>query len=166
MLDQALYRCRQFFASLRPRIDESERAEAAELLGEPLFQLFDSMVVRDQQHCFRVYRTLRDQGCGDRHLLMAALLHDAGKGRLSGATVRLWHRVAYVALAAAAPWLLRRIARGRGGLGCIHEHAERGAMLAEALGAPAQVVHLILRHEERGLEDEPHLQLRLADDSC
>jgi hypothetical protein len=166
LLERVLYRCRQFFAALRPRIDEGNRAEAAEFLGEPLFQLFDSMAVRDQQHCFQVYRTLRDRGCGDRHLLTAALLHDAGKGRLSGARVRLWHRVAYVALAAGTPGLLRRIARGRGGLACIHEHAQRGAMLAEALGAPARVVELILLHEERGLQDEAHLQLRLADDSC
>ncbi len=160
------YRTRQFIGALRPRVAEDERAEAARLLGEGLTPLFESMNLRDQRHCFDVYRTLVDHGCHDHHLLMAALLHDVGKGRLAGANVRLWHRVAYVILAAAAPGLLARRANGRSELASLQHHCERGAIVAEALGAPAEVVELIRRHEDAAGDDERLRLLRTADEAC
>src|SRR3990172_7103523 len=99
---RALYRSRQFFGSVRPRVDPGLRAEAFALLNEPQRALFDSMTPRDQQHCLAVYQRLRQDGQGDAGLLVAALLHDAGKGRIA-----LWHRVAYVL---APPPLIERIA--------------------------------------------------------
>src|SRR3990172_2077118 len=128
-LSQPRYRARQFLGALRPCVRTVEREEAAAVLGEGLLRLFDSMSRRDQRHCLDVYRALRASGCGDREVLTAALLHAAGKGRLAGAEVRLWHRVAYVVLAAASPQLLERLA-GKGGLGTLHRHSERGAGLA------------------------------------
>ena len=165
-VSRAVYRARQFRMSLRASIGESERAEAAALLGPELWRLFVSMAARDQRHCFDVYRRLSTGGCSDRDVLQAALLHDAGKGRLAGASVRLWHRVAYVLLAAAAPALLEHLSRGRGGLSSLHGHAERGAMLAEALGAVPAVVALVARHEEPDPADPRLALLRVADDSC
>jgi hypothetical protein len=109
---------------------------------------------------------LLSNGCRDSDILMAALLHDAGKGRLAGAKVRLWHRVAYVALAASSPALLRLLARSRSGLASLHHHSERGAVLADALGAPTPVVDLIRRHEEADAGDERLRLLRMADDAC
>ena len=46
------------------------------------------MQPRDQRHCFDVYRSLRRQGGSDREVLQAALLHDAGKGRLAASADR------------------------------------------------------------------------------
>ncbi len=167
MLSRGLYRSRQFAGALRARLDEAERDDARGVLGTGLMPLFESMGPRDQRHCFDVYRTLVAQGCGDADLLAAALLHDAGKGRMAGDDVRLWHRVAYVILSAGTPWLLRRLADGgRGGLASLRRHPERGAVLAETLGAAADVVEMIRRHEERGEGDERLRLLRCADDSC
>lgn len=163
---RALYRARQLVAALRPRIEPRERAEARALLGERLFPLFLSMSVRDQRHCLDVCQALQARGCDDRELLAAALLHDVGKGRLAGSPVRLWHRVAYVVLAAVAPSLLGRWA-GEGGLAVLHRHPERGACLAAAAGAAPAVVELIRRHEEGEGAADPRLRLlRAADDSC
>ncbi len=167
-----LYRARQFFVALRPRLEEAERAEAASVLGPELWLLFDSMSARDQRHCLDVYRVLRSHGCEDKDLLMAALLHDAGKGRLAGTRVRLWQRVAYVLLGTAAPGMLNRLVgtgslgRLTGGLRVLHQHAERGAELAAALGAPAEVVELVRDHEDGARAGDRSRLLRAADDSC
>lgn len=166
MFERPLYRTRQLFGSLRPRVQNGECAEPAALLGERLWRLFDSMSKRDQRHSLDVYRTLKDRGCRDSDLLAAALLHDSGKGRLAGVKVRLWHRVAYVLLQAGAPWALDRFGNGRGGLAALHHHAERGALVAEALGAPPGVVELIRRHEDADSAEERQRLLRVADDSC
>lgn len=136
------------------------------MLGTGLMPLFESMSPRDRRHCFDVYQALLAQRGGDANLLTAALLHDAGKGGMAGDDVRLWHRVTYVILSAGAPWLLRRLADGgRGGLASLHQHPERGAALAETLGAPADVIELVRRHEERTGGDERLRLLRAADDA-
>lgn len=155
-----LYRTRQFLGALRPRMSAEEREEAAALLGGRLLPLFDGMSPRDRRHCLDVYLALRRRGCQEEDVLLAALLHDAGKG----GGVRLWQRVAYVLLAA-SPRLLERLA-DRWGLAALHRHAERGAELAAGAGAPPAVVELIRRHEERDAADERAALLRAADDSC
>lgn len=166
LLSRPVYRTRQLAGALRPRLSADERAEADRVLGDQLATLFKSMSLRDRRHCFDVYKMLLSNGCRDSDILMAALLHDAGKGRLAGAKVRLWHRVAYVALAASSPALLRLLARSRGGLASLHHHSERGAVLADALGATTPVVGLIRRHEEADAGDERLHLLRMADDAC
>src|SRR5437867_13207378 len=105
-------------------------------------------------------------GCTDRDLVVGSLLHDCGKAALAAVGVKLWHRAAYVLLAAGAPWALRRLARGPIGLAALNQYAERGALVAEALGAPLAVVELIRSHEDVGPVDERQRLLRMADDSC
>jgi len=161
-VSRPLYRTRQFLGTLRPRVALAEREEARALLGERLFALFDSMERRDQRHCLDVYRRLSESGCADADLLAAALLHDAGKGRLAGPRVRLWQRVVHVLLEAASPG---RLERAGGGLGVLHRHAEVGAELAAAAGAPAAVVEMIGEHERREGQDERLHRLRAADDA-
>lgn len=161
-LPRPLYRARQFFASLRPRIGEAERDEVAAYLTPAQLRLFQAMVGRDQRHCLDVFQALRRHGCDDPDLLAAALLHDVGKG-----DVRLWHRVAYVLLAAVSPRLLLLLAATdrpswRGALARLHGHPERGAALVAAVGASDAVVRLI-----RGDPAEGRLALlQAADDSC
>jgi hypothetical protein len=148
-------------------MQDSERAEAEALLGDRLWQLFESMGKRDQRHSIDTFRLLNDQGCLDRDLLTAALLHDVGKGRLAGARVRLWHRVVYVLLAAVAPPLLRRLTNGRGGLANLRHHSERGAVVTEALGVGPVAVELIRRHHDEDVSSDERLALlRAADESC
>jgi putative nucleotidyltransferase with HDIG domain len=124
------------------------------------------MGARDQKHSIDTFRLLKAQGCVDGDLLSAALLHDIGKGRLAGARVRLWHRVVYVLLAAGATPLLRRLTNGRGGLANLRHHAERGAVVAEALGVGPAAVELIRRHHDDDITDTQLGLLRAADESC
>lgn len=141
---RAVYRARQFLGALRPSIDERAWQQASALLGDGERRLFLSMTPRDQQHCVAVYRWLGDQGENDRELLVAALLHDAGKGRIA-----LRHRVAFVVLHASAPWLLRRVVAPGDGDGwrqtlwrCLH-HERLGADLALRAGSSQGVAALI-----------------------
>ncbi|MBI1886230.1 MAG: HD domain-containing protein [Chloroflexi bacterium] len=164
-----LYRIRQFLSSLRPRISEGERGQAAEFLHGRLLRLFESMTPRDRRHCLDVFLALRRQGCRDEAVLTAALLHDAGKGP----GIRVWHRVLYVLMEAVASGRLERLAEEggsgwRGALAAILRHPERGAELAADAGASAAAVRLIREHEERGAAqgDERLALLRAADDSC
>lgn len=159
-----MYRTRQLVASLRPKVSDEEFAEARALLGPNLIRLFDSMSPRDRRHCFDVYRHLVTAGVDDSELLCAALLHDSGKGTMSGTTVRLWHRVFYVLLAAGSPTLLRRLSSGRGGLSVVRRHAEIGGLLAQSMGASERLVRMIEEHEYRHHEDEGQSMLRSADD--
>jgi predicted HD phosphohydrolase len=164
-LARSLYRSRQFFSSLHASTTEDERAEVNCLLGAKEADLFFAMIVRDQRHCLDVLRELEQQGQTDRDLLCAALLHDAGKGR-----VRIWHRVAYVVIRAVSPRLLNRLTSRKGafgsGLASIANHAERGASLAQAAGASADVVRLIRNHEALGSPDTRQSLLRAADEKC
>lgn len=165
LVSKPLYRTRQLLGSLRPRVEDGEYAEAAALLGTRLTALFDSMSPRDRRHCLDVSRKLADGGCDDPELLQAALLHDAGKGTMSGTNVRLWHRVAYVVLAAGAPSVLRRVSNGHSGFEVLRDHAAIGARLGEEMGASERVVRMIREHEHRYHDDEWQRRLRAADDA-
>ena len=165
-MERALYRSRQFFQSLRPRIDAEARSEALALLSVAERELFDSMMLADQQHCLAVYRRLRERDHQDRCLLTAALLHDVGKGRIAP-----WHRVCYVVLDAATPGLLRRlVAPGVGGgwrqalYRCLH-HAQLGAERVRMAGSAEEIVALI-RDAGIASTDERLLALRAADDAA
>lgn len=159
VLARARYRARQFFGALRARIDPSLRNEALALLSDGERALFTSMTPRDQQHCLDVYERLRNDGQDDRDLLAAALLHDAGKGRIA-----LWHRVAYVAT---PQRVLDRVARPGDGSGwrqtfyrCLH-HEALGAELARRAGSNEQVISLI---RGDGAHDPRVVALHAADD--
>ncbi len=165
MLARAIYRSRQFFTSLRPHVEPKQRHQACALLNASERQLFESMTLRDQQHCLDVYRRLSARHT-DPDLLAAALLHDCGKGQIA-----LWHRVAYVLLDAGAPSILRRIiAPGIGNdwrqalYRCVH-HPELGAQAAQRAGSTARVVQLI--RGERTTESSDQLAaLHAADDAA
>ncbi len=165
MLARPLHRTRQFFGALRPSVRESEVAEVEALLGPQLMTLFVSMARRDQRHCIDVCRRIREAGCEESNVLTAALLHDAGKGALSGAHVNLWHRVAHVVLEIGPPSLDQRARARSPGLAALRDHAERGAVLAEAFGAPVEVVRL-LREMEREDPSDPRAALLKASDEA
>jgi hypothetical protein len=120
-------------------------------------QLYRSMTPRDQQHCLAVYAQLRENNAEDRDLLVAGMLHDCGKGKIT-----VWHRVAFVLLDSMAPSLLRRAVAHRPESAlyrCVH-HAELGAQLARTAGSSPAVVGLI-----RGERASDQLvALRAADD--
>jgi hypothetical protein len=125
--------------ALWPRVDVSEREQAHGLLGPRLSTLFDAMELRDQRHSLAVAARLRARDIEDRDLLVAALLHDCGKGRVP---------VALRVLKVLSPGILRRLAAENGlswrrAAFRLRHHAALGARLAAAAGASAAAVRLI-----------------------
>jgi hypothetical protein len=164
-VQRASYRTRQFVAALNPRVRRRELREVEARLGPQLMPLFKTMLKRDQRHCIDVYTRLRDWGCEDGDVLTAALLHDAGKGSMAGGRVRLWHRVAYVVLEAGAPQFIRPWSKYNRGLRTLRDHGRRGVVLAEAFGAPEQVLHLLREMEWADTTDPRAALLREADEA-
>ena len=68
--------------------------------------LFNTMSNADQQHSLRVCRGLQAQGCIERDMLAAALLHDVGKAQ---GRVPFWTRPVIVLGKLYAPRLLARV---------------------------------------------------------
>ena len=160
----AMDRRRHLVGCVRPTVDEGMREQAFALLNDSQRTIFSSMTTRDQQHCLDVYNALREKGHDDSDLLIAALLHDAGKG-----TIELWHRVAFVVLERLSPRLLDQFARpGDGGdwrqaLHRCRNHPELGAELARQAGSSERVVKLISEH---GADDKQMAALKAADESA
>jgi hypothetical protein len=119
-----------------------ERAALAEWLTPAQLALFDGMPVADRRHGLDVSRALRAAGVHDPDVHLAALFHDAGKGR----SVRLWHRVAWSLGELLGQWvvgLARRLPGGDDAMSRLRDHAERSAELAGAVGCPPRTTALI-----------------------
>lgn len=163
----ALYRARQFWAALRPRVSAAEWALVRSVLGPGELALFARLPRAYQRHGLNVLHQVQAAGGTDSALLRAALLHDAAKG----IDVRLPHRVLVVLLARFAPGLLARLGRDAAGWRrpfCVHcNHAALGAELARAAGAPALTVALIaLHHAPPAPGDSEALRLLREADSA
>ena len=156
VVGRARYRVRQFTHGLRPALSLAEIEAAHARLSPAEFALFLDAEARDRRHSFDLFAALRSAGAGEVDLV-AALVHDVGKGRL-----RAWHRIAFVLLNAAAPGLGRRLqaehgAPWRQALWRLRHHARLGAARLEAAGSDARVVELVRRHTERPPGDDPAL---------
>jgi hypothetical protein len=146
----------------RAGVSTAERAELAALLTTTELALFEAMPRADRRHGLDVAAALRRAGHGaDRELILAGILHDAGKG----ASVRLWHRVVWslgqrygprvVTAAAVVPGARRVFER-------LDAHARISADLARAAGAPARTVALIAASGDA--HDPAARALHLADE--
>lgn len=147
-LERWLYRVRQFRRAARARPAAEGRAVLAAYLAPAEQALFEALSPRDQHHHLETLRLLAAAGPPSRELARAALLHDVGKGY-----IRLYERVLYVLLAAAAPSILDRLTRcqGRGPLGALYRtrhHARTGAEALLRLGATAREAELVARHHQ------------------
>ena len=155
-------RVRQFVRYLTGRVREPELAALRAWLTRPQLELFGAMHRADQRHGLDVVAVLRRAGHTDPDLLLAGLLHDAGKGR----DLRLWHRVAW-ALADRYPRLAPLVVRlptFRSAFDTMAAHVERSAVLALAAGCTARTADLI-RHRVEAVDEELVLALRLADEA-
>jgi len=153
---------RQARRHLGARVSPRERDSLRAWLSPDQLALFDRMHVADQRHGLDVVATLRAGGDDDREILLAGLLHDAGKGDTG-----VVPRVAYSLASAYGDWVSSALAWGpgmRGDLARLRSHAEASAALAEAAGCSRRTVELIR------WQDEPHdpvagERLRLADEA-
>jgi hypothetical protein len=153
---------RQFRAHVGAAVAPSERAELASWLTPAQLALFDTMPAADQRHGLDVLATLRASGTANPDLLLAGLLHDAGKGR----TVGLWPRVAWSLGERYGPWAWRAAGVLPGfaaALDRMRNHAARSSELAEQAGCSARTVDLILN--QAAPEDSDGAVLRLADEA-
>lgn len=124
--------------------------------------LFDSMHVADRRHGLDVVRALRAEGLSDPDLLLAGLLHDAGKGRTG-----VWPRVAYALGQQYGAWIWRvagRVPRFGPALETLHRHAETSARMAGDAGCSPRTVELI-RWQDAPRDAEFGERLRVADDA-
>jgi hypothetical protein len=121
------------------------------------------MHVADRRHGLDVVATLRAEGVDDRDVLVAGLLHDAGKGPGVG----LWPRVAWSLGEVFGPWVVSvaRILPGFGpALDRLRDHAEISAQIAAAAGCSPRTVALI-RDQSSPRDPEYGELLRLADEA-
>ena len=124
--------------------------------------LFEQMHRADQRHGLDVVAALRRAGHRDADLLLAGVLHDAGKGR----DLRLWHRVGWALAerhARLEPFFLR-LPTFRRAFDMMAAHVTRSAELAVSAGCGPRTAALIA--ERVDAVDEPLLlALRLADEA-
>ena len=126
---------RQFRSHRSALVRPAEVAELATWTTPGQRALFRTMHVADQRHGLDVVASLRAAGRTDPDLLLAGLLHDAGKGQTG-----VWPRVAWSLGEAYGSWVWRvaGILPGmRRSLARLRDHAERSAELAQAAGCAA-----------------------------
>ncbi len=153
---------RQFRAHRRARVARDEREALTGWLTPDQLALFESMHVADQRHGLDVVATLRAEGRLDEELLLAGLVHDAGKGPTG-----LWPRVAYSLGQEYGSWVWRVAALlpgFRDALARLRDHAESSAQLAAAAGCSPRTVELI-RFQDAPRDGDAGERLRLADEA-
>ena len=144
------------------RVPARERDAVAAWLSPAQLALFDAMHVADRRHGLDVVEALRASGTSDLDVLLAGLLHDAGKGN-AGLVARILNSLAQAHITwpgRAVGWLppMRRSLRW------LRDHAETSARLAEAAGCSPRTVELI-RWQDAPRDPEAGERLRLADEA-
>jgi hypothetical protein len=153
---------RQTRRYLLARVPARERDAVAVWLSPAQLALFDSMHVADRRHGLDVMAALRAGGTTEPEVLLAGLLHDAGKGN-TGLVPRVIHsldqaEIRFVGrLLAWVPGM--RAARAR-----LRDHAETSAQLAAAAGCSERTAELI-RWQDDPRDPIAGERLRLADDA-
>ena len=120
---------RRFRSHRAARVSRAEVAEVATWTTPGQHALFRTMHVADQRHGLDVVASLRATGRTDPDLLLAGLLHDAGKGQTG-----VWPRVAWSLGEAYGAWVWR------GGRGVARDAplARAAPRSRRALGGPCR----------------------------
>lgn len=153
---------RQAGRHLRARVSPRERESLRAWLTPAQLELFDAMHVADRRHGLDVVAALRAGGEANPEILLAGLLHDAGKGRTG-----VVPRVVYSLGVAYGRWIERSLAwlpGMRRALDRLHRHAEASARLAERAGCTPRTVELI-RWQDAPRDPDAGERLRLADEA-
>lgn len=155
-------KARQTKRHLLARVSPLERDTVAVWLSPAQLALFDGMHTADRRHGLDVVAALRAAGETDPEVLLAGLLHDAGKGD-AGMIPRIVHALGQAGVgwvAALVGWWPGM----RATLRRLRDHAELSARLAEAAGCRPRTVELI-RWQDDPRDPEAGERLRLADEA-
>ena len=152
----------RFLRGFRWAVTPDEVRLARDLLGPEELLRFAALQGRERRHAMDVVRylhahDLQVDGAPSRELLVAALLHNVGKGSL-----HLHERVAYTLLRLLAPRLLDPLASPAGfgfrrAMAAQRDHAQRGAELLAELGVSERVQELVRRHHDALAGDDAEL---------
>jgi len=153
---------RQTKRHLTARVGGQERDALTAWLTPPQLALFDAMHVADRRHGLDVVAALRAAGETDAEVLVAGLLHDAGKGD-TGLVPRILHSLAQAGLGWPAQTASRRPGMAEP-MRRLRDHAQASAQLAEAAGCAARTVELI-RWQDAPRDPDAGERLRLADEA-
>ena len=157
-----LTKIRQTRRHLLARVSIRERDAVAGWLSPAQFAVFDGMHVADRRHGLDVVAALRAAGETDPEVLLAGLLHDAGKGD-AGMIPRIVHALGQAGMRWVATlvgwWPGMRATVRR-----LRDHAELSAGIAEAAGCSPRTVELI-RWQDDPRDPEAGERLRLADEA-
>jgi hypothetical protein len=153
---------RRFRAYLGARVAAAERDALVSWLTPAQLELFDGMHVADRRHGLDVVATLRADGISEPDVLLAGLLHDAGKGNV-GVLPRIVHSLGQ-AYGPVLPSLVRPLPGMHAALDRLADHPERSAVLAGAAGCSPRAIDLI-RWQEAPHDPEFGERLRLADEA-
>lgn len=157
-----LAKIRQTKRYLLARVSPRERDAVAAWLSPEQLALYDGMHVADRRHGLDVMAALREAGETEGEVLLAGLLHDAGKGD-TGMLPRILHALGQARItwpAYALGWLPGL----RGALARLRDHAETSAELAAIAGCTPRTIELI-RWQDDPQDPEAGERLRLADDA-
>lgn len=157
-----LTKIRQTKRHVFARVSERERDAVAIWLSPAQLAVFAEMHVADQRHGLDVVDALRLGGTRDPEVLLAGLLHDAGKGH-----VGLIPRIVHALGQAQITWVARGVSwfpPMRRSLERLRDHAETSAHMAEAAGCAPRTVELI-RWQDDPRDPEAGERLRLADEA-
>ena len=148
---------RRFFRGLRGSLSPAEQRTVRSLLRPAAQRLFAGLQGRERRHARAVLAWLRAHATPSDELLVAALLHNTGKGRLYA-----HERILHVLLLQFAPGLHSRLADPEGGrlaraLAALRDHPARGAEQLAAIGCSPRVRELVRRHHESTPGDDREL---------
>ena len=155
-------KARQTGGHLFARVSPDERAALAGWLTPAQLELFDRMHVADQRHSLDVVAALRAAGEPEPDVLVAGILHDAGKGD-TGVVPRILYSLGQIGIG----WpmqIARLLPPAAASLDRIAAHAETSARLAAAAGCSARTVELIRWHVAPR-DPEAGERLRAADEA-
>ena len=157
-----LAKIRQTKRHILARVPGRERDGLAPWLSPAQLALFDGMHVADRRHGLDVVAALRAAGERDPEVLLAGLLHDAGKGDTS-MLPRILHSLGQAHITWPA-LVLGWLPGMRTALVRLRDHAEVSARLAAEAGCSARTVELI-RWQDAPRDPEAGERLRLADEA-
>ena len=155
-------KARQTKRHITARVSAAERDGLVAWMSPAQLGVFDAMHVADRRHGLDVVASLRAGGERDAEVLLAGLLHDAGKGRTG-----MLPRIMYSLGQAGIGWPVRigrRLPGMSAALDVLAAHADTSARLAETAGCSPRTVELI-RWQDAPRDPDAGERLRLADEA-